>query len=534
MKLIFCLLLVFALQAKPLFKILPLNYQYKTSETGMPSHVLPKLSLTAALDEYESGAFAIHADSAIKKLNVSCSLLKNKLTGRTISGSTIKLQMVEFVNCDSTGKERLPLRFLSLRDTGVLAGHNTTYFITLKSSDVIDTGLFQGQIKITADGIKDSIGVSFTVLPFRLKAPDKMRFIAAISNYGSMTEKEFRMLKNGGVDGVEFFLGKKCGVNVINNQGHVKIDMPVIDSTMKHMKSVGMRGPIFLMLGNDRKSHIEDKICEVFPEFKMTTSEKIFGKPLIIGPIGNPRFDSLYLEAVASIKSGIEKAGFEWIAAVMDEPMERSYQPFIERTKLIRSRFPDLKLVGVTQGNFAFTKSLEPYTDILITAGDYTTIENLARRKGKMFSVNTFQGAANEPGCSRAIFGTRVWRYNPGIMLFWSYNWNYGDPFVEYDSEEPDRFSSILYPPREGTDGFPTETPAWIGLREAIDDWSYARMLEELAAQKGQLSEFPIDDMKHAVGEWDFFEKEYDYPRDYSQLDTVRNQAAQAILKLLK
>ncbi|MBL8025918.1 MAG: hypothetical protein JNL74_05885, partial [Fibrobacteres bacterium] len=380
-----------------------------------------------------------------------------------------------------------------------------------------------GGLRVEADKNIVNLPIKVMIRPFRLKRPTDLSFINCITSLKSLTKKDMLFLKKSGFDGFEIYVHKPSGLSLTNENGRPLVHMNNIDTLMRNMVSAGMKGPMLVMLSNDSKTILENRICEAFSEFKLTETEKIYGKAKMFGPIGNPRFDSLYLDAIGQIKSSVESFGFEFIPVIFDEAKERFFPELPVRHKLIKSRFPNVRIANTPQGDYEWARVLLPYSDILITGGEFEPTSYLCKREKKSLWLNSFLGSTTDPGKARVRFGLRNWKYNPSALLVWSYNYYSG-------------FEGLSYPPLPNGDGEPLETPGWIGVREAVDDLSYVKMLEELSSGKPEAASIPWDDLKYCVGDYGLgrhFDG-YEFPRDFSQLDSTREFAARMIVKLLK
>ena len=510
-----------------------LNYQYMPIENGIPTDTLSSLEIISAVDESETAALNIHANEKIGKCSISIGAFKSANGKRTLNSSLFNLAIAEFVPLDSSGKERTALRVLSLRDTSIEKGKNLCCYITFRSENLSDSGVYYGKIEVKADKIKHSIKMRINVLPFRLLMPDNMRFIICVR--GGIKSREFlKLIKKTGFDGFELYVNKPSGFAIESDKGKQVVKLGSIDTVMRDATAAGMRGPMFVMLGNDRMAHIEDRICGAFPQFKMTTSPKIGGKQKKYGPIGVPEFDSLYLDAFAVLKNGIEKYGIEMVPVIFDEVMERFFPELPARDALIRSRFPKIRMSNTAQGDFQWTREVAPYSEVIISNSELEPTAFLCRKTGKSFWINTFIGSGYAPGKARGYFGMRHWKYSPEALVLWSADCYGKNPWIDYDDDFKESKESLLFPPREGTNGYPTESPAWYGVREGIDDLAYVTMLEKLAVKHNKSADYPINDMKHAIGDYEFHDTHEGFHKDYSAMDSVRCVAARGIVELLK
>jgi hypothetical protein len=141
-----------------------------------------------------------------------------------------------------------------------------------------------------------------------------------------------------------------------------------------------------------------------------------------------------------------------------------------------------------------------------------------------------------EPGLARGNFGLRYWNCHPEAAFFWAFNYYSGDPYVEYDGGgSVERTEAIVYPACSTSNWQPVGTINWEGVREARNDWAYAKTVEYLlahdtgSAARAVAPEFTA--LTDRVNPTLFRQCDTNH---YSVLDSARQVMAQWIKDMLK
>jgi hypothetical protein len=446
--------------------------------------------MKASVNEWETGAFVVRAKSAITALSVTAADFVNSSTGRIIPGDSVALRRIEYVWEDAARTRQIPMRLRPEAPLSLAANENMEYWLTLCASDKQDTGLFSGKTVINGDNTACTLSVSFYVYPFRL--PDFTDFACGVFAAGPRTISPAmtRDMKAHGIDAVQFFFSKESTradyyrndtiLCIVNQAGHLKVEMHGVDSLMKFMKAAGMRGPVIPSLGNDARGHIERDICDAFPQFHLDTTLNANGKTKYIGPLNDPVFDTLLVSAVRQMKERIEFYGFEMILLIYDEPTERLMTELADRFALIRAAFPQLRIYGVAMDQLSWAQQIAPYSNLIVANGSYQPIWQYANAQNRDLAYYDVISSGYEAGYCRGNYGLKYWKYSPDFVFFWAYNYWNGDPYINYDGAAPEADYAIVFPPPDHPDSLPVGSPAWEGVREARDDWAYVKTLAEM------------------------------------------------------
>jgi len=527
-----------------LYRVWPVDYLHKVTRTASPVDTLSGLAMKASVNEWETGTFVVRAKSAITALNVTGADFVNSSTGRIIPGDSVALRRIEYVWEDAARTQQIPMRLRPAAPLSLAANENMEYWLTLCASDQRDTGLFLGKAVINGDNTVCTLSVSFYVYPFRLL--DFTDFACGVYASGPRTISPAmaRDMKAHGVDAVSFFFSKESTradyyrndttLLILNQAGHLKVEMHGVDSLVKFMKAAGMRGPVIPFLGNDSKSHIERDICDAFPQFHLDTTYNASGKTKVMGPLNDPVFDTLLISAVRQLKEGIESHGLEMILTIYDEPTERLMTELADRYALIRAAFPSLRIYGVAMDQLSWAQQIAPYTDIIATNGSYLAMSQYTNAQNKGLLYYGVIASRYEAGYCRGNYGLKFWKYSPDFVFLWAYNYWNGDPYVNYDGASPEATYAIVFPPPNHPDSLPVGSPAWEGVREARDDWAYVKtfteMLKTAAGPTAVAKASEFNALKNKVTDTQFNSE----GARYVVLDSIRQVVAGWIMALIR
>jgi hypothetical protein len=527
-----------------LYRVIPVDYMHKVRRLPLSADTLSSLDMKACVGEYESGTFVVRAKNSISALNVTMTQFKNEGTGSVIPADSIQLRHIEYAFTNASHTSDIPLRLWPVKTLSLPSGENMQYWITLRSTGESDTGQFSGMAIIDGNGTVCSLSISFYVYPFKLMEFEDFACGAFVGSTRPINPATTRDMKAHNIDAVQFFWGydttwaeyyRSDTVRQIKNvNGHLQIEFHSMDSLLKFMKQAGMRGPVIPSIGNDSKAHMERDICMAFPQFQLDTTYDDNGKDTKIGPLNDPVFDTLLLSAVRQTKAKIESYGFEMVLLIYDEPTERLMEELADRYDLIHNAFPDLRTYGVTMNRLQWAQEVAPYAEILVANGSYQYIMNYANQQVKDYWFYSSNAGSREAGLCRGTYGLRWWKYNPGAVFFWAFNYYSTDPYIDYDGSGPESGKAVVFPPANHPDSLPIGTPAWEGLREAGDDWAYVKTLSKMLSIStgvvGNSIRTPFNQLSLKFQDNIFSTSG---ANDYTILDSVRTVVAGWILDLI-
>ncbi|MBL8029317.1 MAG: hypothetical protein JNL74_23040, partial [Fibrobacteres bacterium] len=242
------------------------------SETAQPSGG-DTITISSAIEEHESFVISIKSKTAQSGISVM------PLSGHP---GNLDIKYVEFAPLDSLNTRRSPLFLKPYSSPLPSSTAAITYFvITAKSNSRTDTGSFNVKLKVEGGSTACTLNVKWRIRPYSLRQFTDFSCGAFVGSYRTINQATANDMKAHGVDAVQFFLGygsvypgiysSDTSIQVINDNGHLKVEFHAFDSLLKFMKNAGMRGPVTPSIGNDRTAHLERDICMAFPQFKLDT-----------------------------------------------------------------------------------------------------------------------------------------------------------------------------------------------------------------------------------------------------------------------
>ena len=288
-----------------------------------------------------------------------------------------------------------------------------------------------------------------TVLPFTLPKPAERNYtFGAFCAGAAFSETQFRQMKEHGIESILFFWGH-YGLNVLNEDGKLRLDLANLDAMVEKFKAAGLAGPIVIALGNDSASTLERRISEAFN--LPLVREMREGKEARVAPLDNPQFEQRIIEALTQLFDHAKAKNWpEIVIMPYDEPTERLMPEHKRMVRIFREHFPKVRLYGCTMNRLEWAKMLAD-TDILVSNGDFARIIEFARQNNKTAWFYGGNTAAQGYGACRASYGLARYVYHPDGSWFWSYNFHVADPWNEFDGERPRlRLGDLLAAPARG------------------------------------------------------------------------------------
>jgi len=436
-----------------------------------------------AQGETSSLLVADYALRAAKAVRLAARLVDR--AGSEAAGISVEIKPVVFAPVANKRSKTYVVQGLWLADDGpvpVEPNHLVAWVVRLKASSDAKPGEYQLKLSVSGAAAKADVKLKdqllVTVLPFRLADPAARGYtFGAFCAGANFSEAQFRQMKEHGIEAILWFWGH-YGLDVINDNGKLRMDFTDLDKAVKRFQKAGLRGPIVLALGNDSAGHFERAICEAF-NLPMQPRVKRNKKVVKLAVLDDPRIEELMVEALRQLFEHAKKMNWpEIVILPYDEPTERLMKEHRRMVKLFRRHFPDVRLYGVTMDRLEWAKQLLD-TDILVCNGDWVRIRRLAREHNKSVwfygSVTAGRGYAS----CRLRYGLSKYVYRPDGTWFWSYNFDVADPWNEFDGHTPDSSWIICWEPLR-KDEASVGTLGYEGLRDGVNDVRYAMTLEEI------------------------------------------------------
>ncbi len=466
-----------------------------------------ELRAWAARGETESLAFCLWSREALADVRITAGELRGP-GGARLPASAVTLSLVEYapIRLRSGGTEVHPLRLRPLpASLDLAAGRTQQLWITLKAPADARPGEYTGRIKVQAgQSASRQFALHLTVFPFALDPPSDPFFGIFLSPTYLPTLAELSDLKERGFDALLWFWGH-YGLRAVNDGGRLRMDFAALDRFLDRVKEARLNGPIVLALGNDSVGHYERALAQAFglalaPEVRGPRGRA----PKVVGRLDDETLNRLFVEGLRQLVEHARGRGWpELVLLPYDEPTEQFMDEYRHRTALIRRHLPGVRIYGVTMNRLAWAEQVVDDSDILVANGDFPNIGRLAREKQRAFWTYGAIGARDSFGTARFRYGLAHWRHGSQGIWFWGYNWYQGDPYNEMDADRGDSEWAIVYPPRAGEGEVPIPTPAFEGMREAVDDVRYAATLARLLRQNPSPQAQKIQgELEQARREW--------------------------------
>jgi hypothetical protein len=359
----------------------------------------------------------------------------------------------------------------------VAAGARAVYYLLFKAGGVTRPGTYRLRLGLAGS----SLPVQMEVYPFALRDTAPFFYGAFCAGKDvNITPAHLADLKERGFDALQFFWGA-VSVGLSNRDGKLGIDFTAVDQWVDQLKAAGMRGPIVWSMGNDSRSHMENRLSELFNLPKETPKPNNCDRPRDFSDIHNPELNRLLKELLLAIREhGRARNWPEIVILIYDEPTECLMMEHENRYKFIKSFWPEVRIYGVTMNRLQWAKAVSHMVDIFVANGDYQAIRKLADETGKPFWVYSAISSREASGI-RHSQAWQPWKYGAESSWFWAYNYHSGDPYNDLDGYA-ESTASVVWPPRK-PGGPLVWSVSWEGMREAVDDMRYLKTLEWMLAQ---------------------------------------------------
>ena len=459
-------------------EIFPYSYPYKGER-------LDTLRLRAAPGEIESNGFNIYALSDLKKVKAEAAVKpldgKSAWLAKAATVDDIVFHVIRSTSMEKNEKSFMhyPMFVYGPESRAIKKGATGLFWVTIKVPENVKAGAYHAAVSCSVDGTPYSFPLRVEVLPFRLTDKGLPCFGAFRSNVEFVSE-EWEFLKETGID-MLWWIWPANRIQVINDNGKLKMDFTSVDAFVERMKKAGMRGPIAIQLGNNCWGSLEIALNKTFGT-RLFEGE-LNSANVIVGDTSDPTLGELYPQACSLMYShSIEKKWPRLTLVIYDEaplrlmPWLRYWYPRVKK------KAPDLPIYGVFHIADDDKYAQIPYCDIMCANRGHATTSMLAKKNDKEYWAYHNCDANRSFGKVRFSYGQIPSYYDATGMFFWSYNFYRGDPWNDFDRDGGDADWVIVYPSQDGKR--PVQTLAFKGLIEGIDDVRYIKTLEDLVKEK--------------------------------------------------
>ncbi|HYF50490.1 MAG TPA: glycoside hydrolase domain-containing protein [Planctomycetota bacterium] len=445
------------------------------------------LSAAASLGEIETISFGLRPAKALGKVDVSVSALKSA-AGDEIGKENIKLRVGRYRFTRHAGEQsglyevgERQIREFNTSDKDTLRcddGMARSLWLTIKTPENAKPGTYTGQITVAAEkGGKRTIPLTYTVLPFTLPEPEHLFGVYGLgtlplpywpeigADIPRKMEIVYKDAREHGLNYVQEFFANiqmQNGKAVVTNMADVERDMAL-------RRKLGFKdAPVFANGG-----------CSLE---QLATDAPIAGMPR-----------AKYIEAWhKTITDTFKEKGWPHPAFVYgDEPnLPGLLKQLTDANNAVHAVSPDIWM-GIA---YHLDKRVKESYEMAATLDvhhlkEFCPVEDFEfAKKSSKFTMHC------NVGFGRLPYGLREWRAThekktDGCITY-AYMGSHVDIYYGLDAREDDW---LLAPPRQ--DGSLTSTDKWEGIREGVDDYRYARALDNLV-KSGSASKEQLDAAK--------------------------------------
>jgi hypothetical protein len=429
-------------------------------------NLLDNPSVSLAIGEQESFAFLLSPESSVTDLPIEVRGIPASLSLETYRVTPHRRRV-------RGGKEITMPYFLERQDSvSVGAEEKALYYLTFTAGEGTVPGSYSLELVVGSNELRFRL----LVRPFRLHKHSDYFFGAFCGGRDiSITREHLRDLAARGFDALQFFWGA-VSVGLANEGGSLRIDFAQVDEWMNDFKAAGLSGPVVWSMGNDSRSHLENRLAALFslPKAKPKT---IGRKTTDFVDIYNPKLNELLKQLMLAIRDHAAENNWpEIIFIIYDEPTERLMKEHEHRYEFIKSFWPELRIYGVTMNRIEWAEDIKHMVDIFVANGDFAEISQLGKETGKPFWLYG-SGSSRDGASLRHRYAWTAWAHDAGASWFWAYNYGSNDPYDDFDGRLAETTARMVWPPRTDGGGL-VFSVSWDGMREAVDDMRYIKTLE--------------------------------------------------------
>jgi hypothetical protein len=473
------------------------NFEVLPNSKPSPTEAAGTLRIVATPGELESQPLAIYALRDIAGITVAPQVavadgrsawLREAVVAEDVLFHPVQYRPKSPHTWPTLSYTRYPVFVRPASQYAMEAGTSRLFWLTVTVPPATPSGIYSAAVVLTdSDGQKLAVPLEVEVLPFTLTDKNLPKFGAFLSGR-KLASGEFKFMKRYGLNALQWFWDSHQ-IEIINDNGRVKMDFTRYDAMVAGMQDAGMEGPLVLSLGNSWQGHYEIALAE---KFDLRLMERMFdGRMVAMMDFKDPRWEKIWLEGLRVIFDHAKAAGWPELALLIhDEPTKfiMAYHPY--KYELVKKHFPDIPVYGVFFEPQKDPGPLLKSCDIMVANRDLQYVKKLADNHGKKFWSYGNICADHSFGKNRLIYGQIPSYFESEAMFFWCWNYYINNPWNDFDGRgeqvggpaQSDADWVAVYPSIDGNE--PVRTLAIEAAREAVDDVRYLATLENLVKSK--------------------------------------------------
>lgn len=450
-----------------------------------------KVRIFATPGEYEPLWFSVYGLKDINDLTVR--LENGLLSEKGISISTGSVD-IRIIRCWKRRTEYYSMNYWVIPEVldrnkarSIKNGENVHYYITVKVPDDLVEGKYEGNIIIGGKDIPESkIGVSVTVLPFRLEKP--VNFKTYITTPGKFYQKPEEnsidaiaraftdIYEHGGTESCIVLDYGEQPVFVYENEKIKLQKFTKVTNVLQAMKKLNRKGFIIIHMSGQLEHYVAKAMGIANPPSKS-------GLDGIMTPeMETEKLKTAFKQGLDEINRIVKEYGggeIGWYYMGIDE-CARPYRinRYLWQAKLAKEA--GYKTSAYMTGEMDYIEKSLPYTDLYICGTLEKKVIDRIHSAGSLIYVYGSSGNYGSDGGlmpGRLYIGLKTYRSGVDGSNIYRY---YADRNLEEQQFKSATYVGTLIYHDPDEEGMFLSSLEWEGIREGIDDYWYAYTLGKL------------------------------------------------------
>lgn len=484
------------------------------AESKLPAEKCGNWQIAAAGNEFFAEKLVITPAKELKNLQIKFSGFTGN-NGKKLNLKNFALEYVTAIprylpiNNDCVAGEYAD-RLLRTIPAQLPAGKHHEFLISGTIPGKAASGIYQGEVEITADGMSQKLPVSLKIHNFTL--PEYPAYYADFLVSGPYADKYTKD---------KAAAGNFCKADLVKLRLHPAVSLNVFFDDKGNVKGdpVAVLKEIFKASGPSRFRIYGSFHCTKFPKLK----------PM------SPEMDAGMTTFAQAVQSAFEKAGLldDILWQIGDEcHLADKLKSQIHYHKLTKAVVPGLKRFSTINGFNPQVMELIKESDILAPHMDifFRCIKDKMDISGKEIWIydNDFMTG----GINLSKVRTVAWKsfrygisgYHQWSVNAWVKNWQPGDDYS----------GCIYYPPQDGIDKDPQRSMRLVNFALCVSDYDYLAILDKLikanaGTPEAQAAQTELDRIMNEISPaW------HEQTADYRKIEAARSKIAKLIESLQK